>query len=107
MGVLLWRGFGLNAVMAQCFGNEEDKATRGRQMPMVRKTRTYISNYKRLNNLTQLFLLFLSAFWIARTPLPHDFLAARHSDTASGWSGLRVEARPKTKGKECCSCVLR
>jgi 2-oxoisovalerate dehydrogenase E1 component alpha subunit len=34
MGVLLWRGFGLKAAMAQCFGNEEDTATQGRQMPM-------------------------------------------------------------------------
>jgi 2-oxoisovalerate dehydrogenase E1 component alpha subunit len=35
MGVLLWRGFGLPAVMSQCFGNKNDKATKGRQMPMV------------------------------------------------------------------------
>ncbi|KAL4080723.1 thiamine diphosphate-binding protein [Scleroderma citrinum] len=34
MGVLLWRGFGMNAVMAQCFGNHEDKSGKGRQMPM-------------------------------------------------------------------------
>ena len=37
MGVLLWRGFSLDAVMAQCFGNEEDAATKGRQMPVVGK----------------------------------------------------------------------
>ncbi|KAG8214641.1 thiamine diphosphate-binding protein [Butyriboletus roseoflavus] len=34
MGVLLWRGFGINAAMAQCFGNHEDKSGKGRQMPM-------------------------------------------------------------------------
>ncbi len=35
MGVLLWRGFGIDNVMAQCFGNEEDKSGKGRQMPVV------------------------------------------------------------------------
>lgn len=34
MGVLLWRKFGLDSIMAQCFGNEEDHATKGRQMPV-------------------------------------------------------------------------
>ncbi|KAG8745322.1 hypothetical protein FRC10_008339 [Ceratobasidium sp. 414] len=34
MGVLLWRNFGISRVMAQCFGNEEDKSTKGRQMPV-------------------------------------------------------------------------
>ncbi|KAG5352693.1 hypothetical protein C0989_000942 [Termitomyces sp. Mn162] len=34
MGVLLWRGFGVDNVMAQCFGNEEDTSTKGRQMPV-------------------------------------------------------------------------
>ncbi|KAH7914284.1 thiamine diphosphate-binding protein [Hygrophoropsis aurantiaca] len=34
MGVLLWRGFGINAIMAQCFGNQEDASGKGRQMPM-------------------------------------------------------------------------
>jgi len=34
MGVLLWRGFGIDNVMAQCFGNEEDKSGKGRQMPV-------------------------------------------------------------------------
>jgi 2-oxoisovalerate dehydrogenase E1 component alpha subunit len=34
MGVLLWRGFGINAAMAQCFGNHEDTSGKGRQMPM-------------------------------------------------------------------------
>ena len=36
MGVLLWRGFGIDQVMAQCFGNEEDTSGKGRQMPVVR-----------------------------------------------------------------------
>jgi len=35
MGVLLWRGFSIDAAMAQCFGNEEDASTKGRQMPVV------------------------------------------------------------------------
>ncbi|KAF9533097.1 branched-chain alpha-keto acid dehydrogenase E1-alpha subunit [Crepidotus variabilis] len=34
MGVLLWRGFSLDNVMAQCFGNEEDTSGKGRQMPV-------------------------------------------------------------------------
>ncbi|KAJ8481612.1 hypothetical protein ONZ45_g15252 [Pleurotus djamor] len=34
MGVLLWRGFTLDNVMAQCFGNEEDICGKGRQMPV-------------------------------------------------------------------------
>ncbi|CAE6502536.1 unnamed protein product [Rhizoctonia solani] len=34
MGVLLWRNFGIDRVMAQCFGNEDDKSTKGRQMPV-------------------------------------------------------------------------
>jgi hypothetical protein len=38
MGVLLWRGFSIDAAMAQCFGNEEDMGTKGRQMPVVCKT---------------------------------------------------------------------
>jgi hypothetical protein len=35
MGVLLWRNFGIDSVMDQCFGNEHDKSTKGRQMPVV------------------------------------------------------------------------
>lgn len=34
MGVLLWRGFSLDAIMGQCFGNTNDHATKGRQMPV-------------------------------------------------------------------------
>ncbi|KAF8798931.1 branched-chain alpha-keto acid dehydrogenase E1-alpha subunit [Phlegmacium glaucopus] len=34
LGVLLWRGFSLDKVMAQCFGNEEDTSGKGRQMPV-------------------------------------------------------------------------
>ncbi|KAF7314557.1 2-oxoisovalerate dehydrogenase subunit alpha [Mycena kentingensis (nom. inval.)] len=34
MGVLLWRGFGIDNVMAQCFGNQDDTSTKGRQMPV-------------------------------------------------------------------------
>ncbi|EIN12930.1 hypothetical protein PUNSTDRAFT_50148 [Punctularia strigosozonata HHB-11173 SS5] len=34
MGVLLWRGFGIEAVMNQCFGNEGDTSGKGRQMPV-------------------------------------------------------------------------
>ncbi|KAF8073875.1 branched-chain alpha-keto acid dehydrogenase E1-alpha subunit [Lyophyllum atratum] len=34
MGVLLWRGFGLDNVMSQCFGNENDTSGKGRQMPV-------------------------------------------------------------------------
>ncbi|KAK7048553.1 2-oxoisovalerate dehydrogenase subunit alpha [Favolaschia claudopus] len=34
MGVILWRGYGLDAIMAQCFGNMDDTAGKGRQMPV-------------------------------------------------------------------------
>jgi len=34
MGVLLWRGYGLDKVMGQCFGNIEDTSGKGRQMPV-------------------------------------------------------------------------
>lgn len=34
MGVLLWRGFGIDDVMAQCFGHEGDTSGKGRQMPV-------------------------------------------------------------------------
>jgi len=34
MGVLLWRGFDIDSVMSQCFGNSNDRATKGRQMPV-------------------------------------------------------------------------
>lgn len=44
MGVLLWRGFSVDAAMAQCFGNEEDAATKGRQMPVVRRTHDIFSS---------------------------------------------------------------
>ncbi|KAJ8583586.1 hypothetical protein M405DRAFT_917086 [Rhizopogon salebrosus TDB-379] len=33
-GVLLWRGFPLGGIMAQCFGNHEDTSSKGRQMPV-------------------------------------------------------------------------
>jgi TPP-dependent pyruvate/acetoin dehydrogenase alpha subunit len=36
MGVLLWRDFSLDDVMAQCFGHEGDTSGKGRQMPVVR-----------------------------------------------------------------------
>jgi 2-oxoisovalerate dehydrogenase E1 component subunit alpha len=35
LGVLLWRGWGIDAAMAQCFGNERDMSSKGRQMPVV------------------------------------------------------------------------
>ena len=35
MGVLLWRNFGLDNVMAQCFGTQNDTSGKGRQMPVV------------------------------------------------------------------------
>ncbi|KAI0311888.1 branched-chain alpha-keto acid dehydrogenase E1-alpha subunit [Amylostereum chailletii] len=34
MGVLLYRGWGIDKAMAQCFGNEEDFSSKGRQMPV-------------------------------------------------------------------------
>ncbi|KAF8171944.1 branched-chain alpha-keto acid dehydrogenase E1-alpha subunit [Mycena galopus ATCC 62051] len=34
MGVLLWRGFSVDSVMAQCFGNQDDTSGKGRQMPV-------------------------------------------------------------------------
>ncbi|KAJ8593809.1 branched-chain alpha-keto acid dehydrogenase E1-alpha subunit [Rhizopogon salebrosus TDB-379] len=34
VGVLLWRGFSIDSIMAQCFGNHEDTSGKGRQMPV-------------------------------------------------------------------------
>ncbi|THH19092.1 hypothetical protein EW146_g2018 [Bondarzewia mesenterica] len=34
LGVLLWRGWGIDTAMCQCFGNEEDFSSKGRQMPV-------------------------------------------------------------------------
>ncbi|KZV67085.1 branched-chain alpha-keto acid dehydrogenase E1-alpha subunit [Peniophora sp. CONT] len=34
LGVILYRGWGLKATMNQCFGNYEDAATKGKQMPI-------------------------------------------------------------------------
>ncbi|EIM86102.1 branched-chain alpha-keto acid dehydrogenase E1-alpha subunit [Stereum hirsutum FP-91666 SS1] len=34
LGVLLWRGYGIDAAMAQCFGNQDDTSSKGRQMPV-------------------------------------------------------------------------
>ncbi|THH05530.1 hypothetical protein EW145_g4727 [Phellinidium pouzarii] len=33
-GAILWRGLTVEEYIAQCFGNDEDKATKGRQMPV-------------------------------------------------------------------------
>ncbi|KAL4245556.1 Alpha-ketoacid dehydrogenase complex E1 component [Abortiporus biennis] len=41
MGVLLWRGFGYDSVMAQCFGNYEDTSSKGKQMPVHFGSRKY------------------------------------------------------------------
>ncbi|KAI0087055.1 branched-chain alpha-keto acid dehydrogenase E1-alpha subunit [Irpex rosettiformis] len=41
MGVLLWRGFTYDEVMAQCFGNHEDTCTKGKQMPVHFGSRKY------------------------------------------------------------------
>ncbi|KAI6129767.1 hypothetical protein EDD16DRAFT_1543945 [Pisolithus croceorrhizus] len=38
MSVLLWRGFGIDGIMAEYFGNLEDKSGKGCQMSMVRYT---------------------------------------------------------------------
>jgi len=35
MGILLWRGFGLDEVMAQCLGTVNDTSSKGKQMPIV------------------------------------------------------------------------
>lgn len=39
-GVLIWRGFGLDAFMDQCYGNKDDKG-KGRQMPVHFGTREH------------------------------------------------------------------
>ncbi|KAH8085403.1 thiamine diphosphate-binding protein [Cristinia sonorae] len=41
MGTLLWRGFGLDNVMAQCFGNHQDTSTKGKQMPVHFSSKEY------------------------------------------------------------------
>ena len=83
MGVLLWRGFTIDAAMAQCFGNEEDAATKGRQMPVVGNTCGIF--YCRL---TTIHL----ALWVSETPLPYHLFHACHSNPASRRGRLRDKA---------------
>src|SRR5258706_1540637 len=62
MGVLLWRGFTLNFVMAQCLGNHEDLG-KGRQMPVV-SLLDFGSHHRSLDT--------MAAFWVKGPAFPHD-----------------------------------
>jgi 2-oxoisovalerate dehydrogenase E1 component alpha subunit len=62
MGFLLWRGFTLNSVMAQCLGNHEDLG-KARQMPVV-SLLDFGSHNKGLNT--------MAAFWVKGPSFPHD-----------------------------------
>ncbi|KAG1721028.1 hypothetical protein EDB19DRAFT_1774605 [Suillus lakei] len=74
VGVLLWRGFTLDRVMAQCFGNHEDSG-KGRQMPVVchlaslsvscdsfaYRGRQEVENRKKIDNPITCFRLFMES----------------------------------------------
>jgi len=79
MGVLLWRGFTIDAAMAQCFGNEEDTSTKGRQMPVVGKLV--------LSSLYRLMTVY-SAFRVSETSLSYHLFSACHSDPTGRWGRL-------------------
>lgn len=97
MGVLLWRGFTIDAAMAQCFGNEEDTSTKGRQMPVVGKTCGGFS----------LSITVHLAFRVSETSLPYHLFSTCYPDPSSCRCRLCDKARPSTPGKELRSCVFR
>lgn len=96
MGVLLWRGFSLDKVMGQCFGNQEDVCGKGRQMPIVRHPwfAPFGSVADRPIVTWRLFaIIFLNlALWLPRAPFSHDFFAFGDTDSSSSWGRLRLEA---------------
>ena len=116
MGVLLWRGFTLDAVMAQCFGNEEDDCTKGRQMPVVCTPFLFIFKILQISplfyfiylsflyrtNIQEITLLIslVSALRLADAPLPHYLVSIGDADTASSRRRLRVEARSQSERQE-------
>jgi hypothetical protein len=84
MGVLLWRGFGLDNVMAQCFGTEEDTSGKGRQMPVVSTFQSLLNVLSQLGPSPRPL-----ALWLYKASFPHNIVATRDTDSSSGRSGLR------------------
>ena len=98
LGVLLWRGWGIDAAMAQCFGNEQDKSGKGRQMPVV---------YALFNHFfTTLTRVPHVALGFSRTSLPHDLIPTGHTDPPSCRSRLRASARSSAAGQELCRSLF-
>ena len=91
MGVLLWRGFGLKNIMAQCFGNEEDRSTKGRQMPVVSSSKQAI---KQNTHPLQHFGSPAHHFHTISSPL------ATQIPQAAG-VGYALKRDPERRGKNC------
>jgi hypothetical protein len=70
MGVLLWREFGIDNIMNQCFGNQSDISGKGRQMPVVSIYR--ISDSQQADHDRQLDSISARRPTISTLSLPHS-----------------------------------
>ena len=86
--------------MGQCFGNELDQATKGRQMPVH-------FGAPDLHFHSSFFFFFVSSAPVEAYCHPSYILTPCDPDTTSGRRGIRTEERPKAKGKELCGMLLR
>lgn len=93
VGVLLWRGFTLDRVMAQCFGTHEDSG-KGRQMPVVCYLASMSIPYSEFTDIPLAFRLHTASF-------PPDIISTRNSNTTSCWGWLCTETRPRETLQEC------
>ena len=104
MGVLLWRGFTIQSVMAQCLGNEEDLATKGRQMPVVSVYTPYF------------FVTFTHSLVLFNFTIQHFGSPKHHFHTISSTLatqipqaagvGYALKRDPNRNGKNCAVCYF-
>ena len=95
MGVLLWRGFSYDSVMGQCFGNQDDTSTKGKQMPVVSLyTKKAELLFSTLNILMQHFGSRKYHFHPISSPL------ATQIPQAAG-VGYALKRDPARRGKNC------
>jgi 2-oxoisovalerate dehydrogenase E1 component alpha subunit len=91
MGVLLWRGFPLNSVMAQCLGNHEDLG-KARQMPVV-SLFNFGSRHRSLNA--------MAAFRVKGHAFPHNIKPIGYSNPQAAGVGYALKRDPERRGKAC------
>ena len=87
-GVLLWRGFGYDNIMNQCFGTYLDVCGKGKQMPVVSSGR--LPDVPARTDLIR--PIRPAALWIEGAPLPHYLVAAGNANPTGSGRGLRAEA---------------